>query len=108
MSKKSAGISVARPEGEFEDFVVSGGGAASGESAPTAKKMAKSKLRKANKKENTADIDVVGDPRLVAGVTVTLKNFGSFDGKWIIEKAAHKVSKGYTTKLDLRRCLDGY
>lgn len=107
MAKKTPAVAVARPDGDFSDFVVDAAGAANG-AAPTAKHLAKNRLRKANKEENKASLDLFGDPRLVAGVTVTLKNFGSFDGKWIIEKASHKVSKGYGMQVEIRRCLNGY
>ncbi|MBP2654257.1 MAG: hypothetical protein H6Q73_1826 [Firmicutes bacterium] len=74
----------------------------------TPAKMAKNALRKANKQENTGSITLVGDPRLVGGVTATLKNFGSFDSKYIISKAVHRISGGYTTDIEIRKCLDGY
>jgi len=74
----------------------------------TPTKMAKNALRKANKQEDTGSITLVGDPRLVGGVTVTLKKFGSFDNKYIISKAVHRISGGYTTDIEIRKCLDGY
>ena len=50
-----------------------------------------------------------GNPALVAGVTVELKGWGAFDGKYIITQAVHTVSgSGYTTQIKLRRVLEGY
>ena len=103
MAAKSVTVDTsARPSGDFSDFVVDGA------AAPNAQQLAKNKLRKANKHENTGSLTLVGDPRLVAGVTLTLVNFGAFDGKYIVEKARHKVGGGYTLQIELRKCLDGY
>ena len=43
----------------------------------------------------------MGDLRFVGGSNLTIKGFGAFDGDYVIEKATHSVSGGYTTKLDL-------
>ena len=66
-----------------------------------AKKIAKEKLRKANKKEITGNITLMGDLRFVGGSNVMISGFGAFDGSYVIEKATHSVSGSYTTKLDL-------
>ena len=66
-----------------------------------AKKIAKEKLRKANKREITGNITLMGDLRFVGGSNVTISGFGAFDGKYVIEKATHSISGSYTTKLDL-------
>jgi len=45
---------------------------------------------------------------LVAGVTVMLKGWGGWDGKYIVTKAVHTVGgSGYTTQISLRKVL-GY
>lgn len=72
------------------------------EAQSTAEKM----LRQKNKHETTASVSLSGDVNLVAGVNVVLSGFGTFDGKYAIEKAAHAVQGGYTTGLDLRRIFD--
>lgn len=66
-----------------------------------AKKIAKDKLRNANKKEITGNITLMGDLRFVGGSNVTISGFGAFNGKYVIEKATHTISGSYTTKLDL-------
>ena len=66
-----------------------------------AKKIAKEKLRKANKKEITGNITLMGDLRFVGGSNIKISGFGAFDGQYVIEKATHSVSGSYTTKLDL-------
>ena len=73
-----------------------------------AERMAKKKLREQNKNEVTCSFSVMGAFYYAAGVLVELKNFGKFDGKYIITKVSHKMGSGYTVDLDLRRCLNGY
>ena len=71
--------------------------------------LAKRRLRMENKKEMTGSFTVPGDPNLVAGVNVTLKGWGDFDGKYSVEKSSHKVSSGgYTTSIEIARCIEGY
>ena len=43
----------------------------------------------------------MGDLRFVGGSNIEIKGFGLFDGKYVIDKATHTISGGYTTKLDL-------
>jgi nucleoid DNA-binding protein len=74
----------------------------------TPAEMARNRLRKANKHENTGSVTLVGDPGLVAGLTVELLNFGSFNGKYIASKTVHKISNGYDIEVELRRVLNGY
>lgn len=72
--------------------------------------LAKNFLRQKNKFEKTAEFTLPGDPSLVAGVTVELKRWGRYDGKYIVKTAEHSVSKsgGYKTKIKLRNVLEGY
>ena len=78
------------------------------ESVADAERLAKKKLREKNCEEWTASFTVVGNFLLVASSTVNVKGFGKFDGKYIITKAAHSVGSGYTTNIEVRRCLNGY
>ncbi len=77
-------------------------------SIEAAEKLAKKKLREKNCSEVTVNMHLMGDFDLMAGNTVTLEGFHSFDGKYIITHGAHDVGAGYTLNIDLRRCLDGY
>ena len=45
----------------------------------------------------------MGCPRIVAGQTITLEDFGDFSGTYFIKTATHKIagSGGYTTSLEL-------
>lgn len=78
------------------------------ETQAEAEKLAKKKLREKNEEEVKASITTAGNFALLASNTVMLKGFHSYDGKYIITRSSHDVSGGYTTKVDLRRVLDGY
>lgn len=74
-----------------------------------AEKLAKKKLREKNKEEITVSMTTVGDFDLLAGNTLLLEGFHSFDGKYIITRGSHDIgNNGYSVSLDLRRCLNGY
>lgn len=74
-----------------------------------AKAMAEKQLRLHNKYARTATFTLLGDPDMLAGVTVLLADWGSWDGKYIVKQAKHTVSaSGYTTAVTLRRVLEGY
>ena len=78
-------------------------------SAEEAKTLAEKHLRLHNKYSKSATFTLPGNPALVAGVTVELKGWGAFDGKYIISQAVHTVGEsGYTTQIKLRRVLEGY
>lgn len=74
-----------------------------------AQALAEKQLRLHNKYARTATITMPGDPDMLAGVTVQLADWGSWDGKYIVKQAKHTVgSSGYTTTVTLRRVLEGY
>lgn len=73
-----------------------------------AEKLAKKRLREKNSDEWTISLTTMGDTSLMAAMTVNVIGFGRFDGKYIITTARHDIGNGYTTSIDLRRCLDGY
>ena len=73
-----------------------------------AEKLAKKRLREKNCDEFTMTFDVLGNLDLFAGATVAVTGYGKFDGKYIITTANHDIGSGYTTSLEMRRCLDGY
>lgn len=74
-------------------------------SVAEAQHLAKKKLREANKEATTVNLTVTSEKHLDAGMTVDLKGFGKFDGKYIITQVVHSSS---TVELALRRCLEGY
>ncbi|MER2169039.1 MAG: hypothetical protein ABS938_00230 [Psychrobacillus psychrodurans] len=70
-------------------------------------RLARSTLRKKNKKQVTATLELVGDTRILASSTIVLLGFGSFSGKYYVDKATHSLS-GYKTTLELHKVLGGY
>ena len=71
------------------------------ESIDEAKKICKERLNAANSKEITGNISLMGDLRYVGGSNVEVKNFGAFDGKYLIESATHTLGNSYTTSIKL-------
>jgi len=73
-----------------------------------ADRQAKAVAREKNKKEWTCTLKLVGNPKMVAGVTFELTGFGVYSGKYIVDEAEHKVGDGYTTSIKGHKCLVGY
>ena len=73
-----------------------------------AERLAKKKLREKNCEEFTGSFSFLGNPELLAAVNVQLEGYGAFDGKYIVTKVTHNIGSGYTTNIDIRRCLNGY
>lgn len=72
-----------------------------------AEQIARSELRAANKGEYKANISMIGDPQVQAGVTVNLSGFGVFDGKYFVDSVRHDLTDGYNSTLVLHKVL-GY
>jgi len=71
-----------------------------------AKTLAENYLRMVNKFAKTAKFSLPGDAGMVAGVTVMVEGWGSFDGKYVVSRAVHTVGPGgYTTDIELRKVL---
>ena len=79
------------------------------ESKEEAERLAKKKLREKNKEENKLSLIVVGNIGLSAGLTIEIKGFHVHDGKYLINKLKHNIgNSGFTTSLELTKCLQGY
>lgn len=79
---------------------------ASASSQADALRQARNALRNANKEAGKASFELMGMVEAVSGVTLTVKGFGKFDGKYIIVSATHNVSgSGYTTSIEIRKVL---
>ena len=75
-------------------------------SAGEAQALAENHLRLHNKFAKTARFSLPGDSGMVAGVTVMLEGWASFDGKYLVSRAVHTVNaSGYTTDIELRKVL---
>ncbi|KYD02632.1 hypothetical protein B4102_0226 [Heyndrickxia sporothermodurans] len=68
-------------------------------------RLAKKRLREANKDATTVNLTVTTTKHLDAGDTVNLKKFGKFNGKYIITQVVHGP---FTVQLSLRKVLVGY
>ena len=73
------------------------------------KQQALLKAKAALNKGNNAiegTIDLVGNPYLVAGLNIELKNFAHFSGKYHITQVRHTIDKsnGYCTSLEVKSC----
>ncbi|MBG9799535.1 phage late control D family protein [Brevibacillus laterosporus] len=76
-------------------------------STKEAQRLARKSLKKKNQEANKGRLSLVGDVVLVQGVTVELKGWSNFDGKYFIEKANHRISNGgYTVDVEVRKVLN--
>lgn len=71
-------------------------------------RIAKNKLREANKEAVKGSIKYVGFFNLYAGDTVNVKGYGQFDGKYLIVTINGSVGGGTETSFELRKVLRGY
>lgn len=74
-------------------------------SVAEAQKLAKKRLREANKNATTINLVVISEMHIDAGMTFNLIGFGRLNGKYIATKVQNNKSK---ITLDLRKCLEGY
>lgn len=77
-------------------------------SVEEAEKLAKKKLHEKNLEETAVSLTLMGNFALLASNTVTLTGFHKYDGKYLIKQSTHEIGNGYTTKIELRRVIDGY
>ncbi len=69
---------------------------------------AQSVVRDKNKDKENAKIELsIGNPLIAAGMTMTLKGVGQYDGNYFIVSAHHVCAPKYETELEVRRCLKG-
>ena len=70
-----------------------------------AQAVSKGAIREQNKDKLTGSFSTDGNPLLVSGANVDLKEFGQFSGKWTIKESTHKidVSSGYRTEVSIRK-----
>lgn len=67
--------------------------------------QAQAAINEANEDRCTADLQLLGDPKLVAGNNMTLTGIGKLNGQYLINRSRHSFSRsnGYTTSLELKR-----
>ena len=74
----------------------------------TMERKAKAAAREKNKSEWNVSIKMVGNVKMVGGVTFDITGFGVYDGKYIVDEAVHKIGGGYDTTVKAHRVLEGY
>jgi hypothetical protein len=75
----------------------------------SAQRLAKSKVRDANKDKEHGSIELsLGNPLVAAGMVMNLVGLGKYDGNWFVYAAEHKLGPTFSTTLLVRRCLKGY
>lgn len=54
--------------------------------------------------QQAGDVRLIGNPKLVAGNTIILKDMGVFSGKYLIKSARHNLRRGqgFTTDIEIR------
>jgi phage protein D len=69
---------------------------------------AQAALHRANSHEQEARFSVIGEPRLVAGVNVTITGLGKLSGKYHVTKSTHRIGRttGYITEIETYRLKD--
>lgn len=75
-----------------------------GESNEQVNARASAALAQQNDEQQVGSISLIGNPRLVAGNTLVLRDMGLFSGKYLIKSARHSLSRGqgFTTELEVR------
>lgn len=72
-----------------------------------AARVARKRLREKNKEFGKGRLTLMGDIRMATGLTINIKGWKKYDGKYIIESCTQAVSGsgGYVTTLDIRKVL---
>lgn len=73
-----------------------------------AERYAKCKLQELNKGEYTLSLEMPGNLALFPTQVVTVEDLGIFNGNYYIDRVSHKIGGGFTTSLELHKCLVGY
>lgn len=65
--------------------------------------QAAAKVNAANRGIQTMEITIRADTKVVASHCVEISGFGSFDGKYYVDKVKHSLGKGYTMQLSIHK-----
>jgi hypothetical protein len=72
-----------------------------------ANRICRARCRQKNKNEWTCTIKMVGNVKMVGGVTINITNWGKYSGKYMVDTTAHKMGGRYLTTINAHRVL-GY
>ncbi|KVN33290.1 Cro/Cl family transcriptional regulator [Burkholderia pyrrocinia] len=74
-------------------------------SKATLQTKARAALDRANLKQTSGTVEMIGDTKLVAGASIDLLEYGKLSGKYLIESARHRQDRsgGYSTEVEVKR-----
>jgi hypothetical protein len=72
-----------------------------------ANRICRARCREKNKNEWTCTLQIMGNVKMVGGVTINMTNWGKYSGKYMVDVASHKTGGGYLTTVNAHRVL-GY
>jgi len=72
-----------------------------------ANRICKARCREKNKNEWTCTLKMVGNVKMVGGVTINVRGWGKYSGKYMVDSASHKTGGGYQTTVKAHKVL-GY
>lgn len=76
------------------------------DSQAAAIRLARKSLREKNKEAGKGSLTLMGDIRMATSLTINIKGWKRFDGKYIIESCSHTIgSGGYVTTIGIRKVL---
>jgi phage protein D len=75
------------------------------ENTQQAERVAKTALHSANSRQVTANLEIPGDPKLMAGANIELTGMRKHSGKYQLQQVSHTFSRsgGYTCSLDCNK-----
>lgn len=65
--------------------------------------QAKARLRAENKKMNTLNITIVGNPNIIASSVVSVSGLGKISGYYYVDSVSHSLGNGYTMSLKMHK-----
>jgi hypothetical protein len=69
--------------------------------------ICRARCREKNINEWTCALKIMGDVKIVGGVTINMTNWGKYSGKYMVDVASHKIGGRYLTTVNAHRVL-GY
>ena len=72
-----------------------------------ANRICRARCRQRNKNEWTCMLKMLGNVKMVGGVTIEITNWGKYSGKYMVNVATHRTGEGYETTVRGHRVL-GY
>jgi hypothetical protein len=72
-----------------------------------ANRICKTRCREKNKNEWTCTLKMLGNVKMVGGVTINMTSWGKYSGKYMVDAATHKKGGSYVTTVNAHKVL-GY